>query len=135
MTCINDESQLWQTAHVLFSLYVRVSVSGVHLCRRGKVHQVDAKAGVAHVELLQEDQDQDEKPAEKTEQQPDEVAATAAPALSSTAGAQTDGQGRAPAGDDASRVFFLLKVRARAFSNTRLAVFSCRGAFPFEGAR
>lgn len=97
------------------------------------MQQVDAKAGVAHVELLQEDQDQDEKPAENAEQKPDEAAATIAPTSSSTADAPKDGQGSATAGADTSHVFFLLKVCARACSVCRrLDIFLCREAFPCE---
>ena len=79
------------------------------------MQQVDAKAGVAHVELLQ----QDETPAEKAEEQPVDVAATAASASASTADAPTDGQGTTPAGDDGSRVFFLLKVRVNTGSRRK----------------
>lgn len=76
------------------------------------MHQVDTKAGVAHVELLQ-----DQSPADKAEEK--EVAAVAD---ATTADAATEGEGSTPqastpasssaAGADSSPVFFLLKVRS-----------------------
>lgn len=66
------------------------------------MQQVDAKAGVAHVELLHKDQD--ETAVEDAEGQEVETAPTA--------GAPVGGQESAAADADGSRVFFLLKVRA-----------------------
>ena len=90
--------------NIVISLTVRVTANRCSLCRRGKVQQVDAKAGVAHVELLQQDQDQ--TAVQLTEGQKVDAAATA--------DAPTEGQESAPADADHSRVFFLLKVRASA---------------------
>eukprot|EP00752_Nemacystus_decipiens_P009418 g8421.t1 len=67
-------------------------------CRRGKVQQVDAKAGVAYVELLE---DHDQTAGQVAEGQEVDAAATAEPL--------TEGQEGAPADADGSRVFFLLK--------------------------
>lgn len=82
----------------------RVTANCCCSCRRGKVQQVDAKAGVAHVELLQQDQDQTAV----------EVAEGQEVDAAGTADAPTEGRESAPADADGSRVFFLLKVRATA---------------------
>lgn len=67
------------------------------------MQQVDAKAGVAHVELLQQDQAAVQNAGRQ------EVDAAA------KADTPTEGQESAPADADGSRVFFLLKVRAIAY--------------------
>lgn len=77
------------------------------------MQQVDTKAGVAHVELLQ-----DQSPADNVE----EKGVPGAGAGANTADAATEGEGSTPeaptptsssvAGADGSPVFFLLKVRA-----------------------
>lgn len=62
------------------------------------MQQVDAKAGVAHVELMQQDHDQ--------------TGVENAEGQKATSGAPTEGLESGPADADGSRVFFLLKVRA-----------------------
>ncbi|CAM9132973.1 unnamed protein product, partial [Hapterophycus canaliculatus] len=92
-------------------------------CRRGKVIQVDAKAGVAHVEVLQQDQDRPPPPPPPSiaEQEAKETGVDVATAV--TSGSTTDavggGKETGPYGGtssssmvrsaSSSRVFFLLK--------------------------
>lgn len=77
------------------------------------MQQVDAKAGVAHVELLQQDQDQTAE--DNAEGQEVDAATADAPA---------EGQKSAPADADGSRVFFLLKVQLIACSEDRVLILS-----------
>ncbi|CAM9108870.1 unnamed protein product [Scytosiphon promiscuus] len=94
-------------------------------CRRGKVLQVDAKAGVAHVKLLDQDEDQARLPpptppvAGKEVKETEVDAITAAAASASTTSSAVDGKEAEPHAPSSSsstvgsagssRIFFLLK--------------------------